>query len=147
VKTDKLTKTSSKLPVLDAEGYTVCPDCDSRVNCGTIGLANQMHPTRSASPEVDGMVTDPEETGSDEELEEAASSSFDREDMGCFDEEEGGDLNEGRNFGEEEAGKECQMPGVWNKVGSVQNSEDSGLEDVPNVQEEPSIIDSVSSSD
>ena len=28
------------LPVLDAEGYAVCPDCDSRVNCGTIGLAN-----------------------------------------------------------------------------------------------------------
>ena len=28
------------LPILDAEGYAVCPDCDSRVNCGTIGLAN-----------------------------------------------------------------------------------------------------------
>ena len=28
------------LPVLDAEGYAVCPDCGSRVNCGTIGLAN-----------------------------------------------------------------------------------------------------------
>jgi hypothetical protein len=28
------------LPVLDAEGYAICPDCDSRVNCGTIGLAN-----------------------------------------------------------------------------------------------------------
>ena len=28
------------LPILDAEGYAVCPDCDSCVNCGTIGLAN-----------------------------------------------------------------------------------------------------------
>lgn len=28
------------LPILDAEGYAICPDCDSRVNCGTIGLAN-----------------------------------------------------------------------------------------------------------
>ena len=28
------------LPVLDFKGYTVCPDCDSCVNCGTIGLAN-----------------------------------------------------------------------------------------------------------
>ncbi|KAF8227847.1 hypothetical protein L208DRAFT_1404914 [Tricholoma matsutake] len=27
-------------PILDTEGYAVCPDCDSRVNCGTIGLAN-----------------------------------------------------------------------------------------------------------
>ena len=32
--------TPELLPVLDAEGYAVCPDCDSRVNCGTIGLAN-----------------------------------------------------------------------------------------------------------
>jgi len=28
------------LPVLDAEGYATCPDCGSRVNCGTVGLAN-----------------------------------------------------------------------------------------------------------
>ncbi|KAF8223005.1 hypothetical protein L208DRAFT_1412560 [Tricholoma matsutake] len=28
------------LPILDAEGYAICPDCDSHVNCGTIGLAN-----------------------------------------------------------------------------------------------------------
>ena len=28
------------LPVLDAEGYAICPDCDSHVNCGTISLAN-----------------------------------------------------------------------------------------------------------
>ena len=36
------TSTTSKmpLPVLDSEGYTVFPDCDSCVNCGTIGLAN-----------------------------------------------------------------------------------------------------------
>ena len=27
-------------PILDAEGYTVCPDCDAHINCGTIGLAN-----------------------------------------------------------------------------------------------------------
>jgi len=35
---DNLIKTV--LPILDAEGYAICPDCDSRVNCGTIGLAN-----------------------------------------------------------------------------------------------------------
>ena len=34
------TKTTKELPVLDAEGYAICPDCDSRVKCGTIGLAN-----------------------------------------------------------------------------------------------------------
>ena len=28
------------LPILDAEGYAICLDCDSRVNCGTISLAN-----------------------------------------------------------------------------------------------------------
>jgi len=28
------------LPILDAEGYAICPDCDSRINCGTIGIAN-----------------------------------------------------------------------------------------------------------
>ena len=28
------------LPILDAKGYAVCPDCDSHVNCGTIRLAN-----------------------------------------------------------------------------------------------------------
>ena len=26
------------LPILDAEGYAICPDCDSRVNCGTSAL-------------------------------------------------------------------------------------------------------------
>ena len=36
-----MTKTSLKgIPVLDVEGYAVCPDCDSHVNCGTIRLAN-----------------------------------------------------------------------------------------------------------
>ena len=41
MKIDNISKTSAKgVPVLDAEGYTVCPDCDSHVNCGTIGLAN-----------------------------------------------------------------------------------------------------------
>ena len=36
-----MTKTSLKgIPFLDMEGYAVCPDCDSHVNCGTIGLAN-----------------------------------------------------------------------------------------------------------
>ena len=30
----------SMLPILDAEGYVVCPDCDSCINCGTIGLTN-----------------------------------------------------------------------------------------------------------
>jgi hypothetical protein len=34
------TKTTKALPILDAEGYALCPDCDSRVKCGTIGLAN-----------------------------------------------------------------------------------------------------------
>ena len=31
---------TAALPILDAEGYAICPDCDSRVNCGTVGLAN-----------------------------------------------------------------------------------------------------------
>ena len=35
---DNLIQTA--LPVLDAEGYAICPNCDTRVNCGTIGLAN-----------------------------------------------------------------------------------------------------------
>ncbi|KAG6905140.1 hypothetical protein DXG01_004635 [Tephrocybe rancida] len=26
--------------VLDAEGYAICPDCGTRINCGTAGLAN-----------------------------------------------------------------------------------------------------------
>ena len=38
VNIDNLIQTA--LPILDAEGYAICPDCDSRVNCGTIGLAN-----------------------------------------------------------------------------------------------------------
>ena len=33
--------TSAKwVPVLDVEGCTVCPDCDSCVTCGTIRLTN-----------------------------------------------------------------------------------------------------------
>lgn len=32
--------TASTVPVIDAEGYTVCPDCDSCINCGTVRLAN-----------------------------------------------------------------------------------------------------------
>ena len=28
------------LSILDTEGYAICPDCDSHVNCGTIRLAN-----------------------------------------------------------------------------------------------------------
>ena len=41
MKINNMIKTSSKgASVLDAEGYAVCPDCDSHVNCGTIGLAN-----------------------------------------------------------------------------------------------------------
>ncbi|KAF8805025.1 hypothetical protein BYT27DRAFT_7105589, partial [Phlegmacium glaucopus] len=28
------------LSILDADGYAVCPDCSTRINCGTIGLAN-----------------------------------------------------------------------------------------------------------
>ena len=28
------------LPILDVEGYAICPDCDSHVNCGTISLTN-----------------------------------------------------------------------------------------------------------
>jgi hypothetical protein len=31
---------AQNLAVLDAEGYALCPDCDSRIKCGTIGLAN-----------------------------------------------------------------------------------------------------------
>ncbi|KAF8154654.1 hypothetical protein B0H34DRAFT_799416 [Crassisporium funariophilum] len=29
-----------KEPVLNANGYTVCPDCNTRVHCGIVGLAN-----------------------------------------------------------------------------------------------------------
>lgn len=32
--------TALKVPVIDAEGYTICPDCDSRINCGMVRLAN-----------------------------------------------------------------------------------------------------------
>ena len=28
------------LPIFDAEGYAICPDCDSHVNYGTIRLTN-----------------------------------------------------------------------------------------------------------
>ena len=31
---------NTALPTVDAEGYTICPDCGSRINCGTVGLAN-----------------------------------------------------------------------------------------------------------
>jgi hypothetical protein len=34
------TTISKALPVLDAEGYALCPDCNSCIKCGTIGLAN-----------------------------------------------------------------------------------------------------------
>jgi hypothetical protein len=33
-------KATKAPPVLDAEGYALCPDCDSRIKCSTIGLAN-----------------------------------------------------------------------------------------------------------
>jgi hypothetical protein len=36
----KTSTISKALPVLDADGYALCPDCNSRINCGTIGLAN-----------------------------------------------------------------------------------------------------------
>ena len=26
--------------VLDAEGFAICPECSTRINCGTAGLAN-----------------------------------------------------------------------------------------------------------
>ena len=29
-----------QLAVLDADGYAVCPDCGTRVKCGSAGLAN-----------------------------------------------------------------------------------------------------------
>ncbi|KAF8159901.1 hypothetical protein B0H34DRAFT_843620 [Crassisporium funariophilum] len=35
-----MASSNSSLPTLDAEGYAICPDCSTRVNCGTIGLAN-----------------------------------------------------------------------------------------------------------
>ena len=37
---DNVIKTRMALPTLGAEGYAVCPDCDSHVNCSTIGLNN-----------------------------------------------------------------------------------------------------------
>ena len=47
----------------------------------------------------------------------------------------------------EKVGEECEMPGIWDDLGSVRNSEDSGLEHVPITQGEPSIIDSMSPHD
>ena len=44
MKIDNLIKTSSsnlkEVPVVDVEGYEVCPKCDSLVNCGKFWLAN-----------------------------------------------------------------------------------------------------------
>ena len=37
---DNVIKTQMALPTLDTEGYAVCLDCDSRVNCSTISLSN-----------------------------------------------------------------------------------------------------------
>jgi hypothetical protein len=125
-----------------------------------ISNVGKTHPTRSPFSEVDEVTGDPEGTDSDEE------------EAGTFDEEEGGNFNEeGGLSGEEEVVKdmdlgrrgedvdgvvrterqkivkECEMPGVWDDLGSVRNSEGSGLEHVPITQEEPSIIDSVSPND
>jgi hypothetical protein len=30
----------TQLAVLDADGYAICPDCGTRVKCGSAGLAN-----------------------------------------------------------------------------------------------------------
>lgn len=38
--TSTVKATTQAEPVLNAEGYAICPDCGSHVNCGTIGLAN-----------------------------------------------------------------------------------------------------------
>lgn len=110
---------------------------------------------------MDEFAADPEETDSDEE------------DARGFDEEEGGGFNEeGGVFGQdseavtqdsdlerrgedvdgvvhmeerEMVGEAWEMPGIRDDLGLVRNSEDSGLEHVPITrQEEPSIIDSVS---
>ena len=43
--------------------------------------------------------------------------------------------------------EECEMPGMWDDNGPVRNSKDSGLERVSSMQEEPSMIDSVSPND
>ena len=42
----------------------------------------------------------------------------------------------------ENVGEEGEMPGIWDDLDSVRNSEDFGQEHVSNMQEEPSIIDS-----
>jgi hypothetical protein len=35
-----LTYSTTQPGVLDDDGYTICPDCLTRVNCGTVGIAN-----------------------------------------------------------------------------------------------------------
>jgi hypothetical protein len=127
----------------------------------------EMHPTRSPSSQMDEVAGDPEGTDSDEE----EAGGFDEEEGGGFNEEQGDFNEEGGLSGKEEVAKdgdlgrrsedadgvvcmerqkvneECEMPGMWDDIGSVRNSEDSGLEHVPITQEEPSIIDSVSPND
>ena len=108
--------------------------------------------------EVDEDPADLEETDSDKE--EAGGFN---EDAGGFDEKEGGFNEEGEVFDEEEVaqdsdferrGKDSDIDGVVykegeniGKAGEMRNSKDFGLEHVPNMQEEPSIIDSMSLND
>ena len=107
---------------------------------------------------MDEDLADLEETDSDEE--EAGGFN---EDAGGFDEKEGGFNKEGEVFDEKEVvqdsdferrGKDSDVDGVVykegenvGKEGKMRNSEDFGLQHVTNMQEELSIIDSVSLSD
>lgn len=37
---DKLIQAAVQQSAVNAEGYAICPDCSTHVNCGTIGLTN-----------------------------------------------------------------------------------------------------------
>ena len=123
----------------------------------------EIHPTRSSSPEVDKVAADPEETDSDEDDEEGFDEELEEE--GGFNlnfklnedsevtqdsdlERRDEDVDDTVHVEREKIGEECKMPDILgDDLGSVRNSEDSGLEHVPITQKELSIIDSVSLND
>jgi hypothetical protein len=116
-----------------------------------ISSDGEMHPTTSPSLKVVEVPDDPK--GADSNEEEA----------GAFDEKAGGfDDEEGELSGEEEVAKDIdlgrrgenvdsiegekivEMPDLWDNLSSVKKSEGSGLEHIPIMQEELSMIDSMS---
>jgi hypothetical protein len=119
-------------------------------------ISNETHPTKAPFSEVDEFPGDSEGTDSNEE----EAGTFDDEEEGGNSNEKGGvsgedevaeDMDLGRKGGDvdgvvstegQKIVEEFEMPGVWDDLGSVRNSEGSGH--VPITQKELSIIDSVS---